>query len=141
MAVEIIEKELSYRIVQAAYEVFNALGPGFQESLYEEAIAIELRKRGHLVERQKKIMVYFKGQPIGTHVLDMLVDDRVILELKAIAEIAPVHKQQALSYLKSTTLLLALVINFGAHRLQVERIVQTKFKDDSRHSPYSRLSR
>ncbi len=79
----------------------------------------------HKVERQKRVPVYFKGKQIGFHVLDTVVDERVILELKAVAEIAPIHKQQALSYLKATGLELALIINFGAKRLQVSRAVYT----------------
>ncbi len=129
MTVEIIEKGLSYEIVQAAYAVFNALGPGFPENFYEEAMALELPQRGHKVERQKPVRVYFKEKQIGIHVLDLIVDERVILELKAVAEILPVHRQQALSYLKATGLPLALIINFGAHRLQVERVVRTKPKE------------
>ncbi|MFZ5819035.1 MAG: GxxExxY protein [Chloroflexota bacterium] len=140
MTVEIVEKDLSYQIVQAAYEVFNALGPGFLEGIYEEAMALVLRKQ-HQVERQKSVPVHFQGKQIGTHVLDLVVDKRVILELKAVAEIAPIHRQQALSYLKATGLPLALIINFGAHRLQVERVVLTKQKESSRISPISRLSR
>jgi GxxExxY protein len=126
MAVEIIEKELSYKIVQAAYEVFNALGPGFVEKIYEEAMAVVLPKRGHEIERQKSVKIYFMEKQIGTHILDLIVDHKVVLELKAQAEITSLHKQQALSYLKATGLPLALIINFGAHRLQVIRVVKTK---------------
>ncbi len=137
MAAEIIEKELSYKIVQAAYVVFNALGPGFPENFYEEAMAIELPQREHKIERQKQIKVFFKEKQIGLHVLDLIVDEKIILELKAVAEILPVHRQQALSYLKATGLPLALIINFGAHRLQVERVVLTKQKGNPRTTPNS----
>jgi len=123
---EIIEKELSYQIIQAAYEVFNALGPGFVEKIYEGGMYEELLRRNHKVERQKRIPIYFKGKQIGIHVLDLLVDGRVILELKAVAEISPIHKKQALSYLKATGLELALIINFGANRMQSSRVVHTK---------------
>ena len=123
--VKIIEKELSYQIVQAAYEVFNALGPGFLEKIYEGGMQEELLLREHKIERQKQVPVYFKGKKIGNHILDLIVDGRVILELKAVSEIAPIHKQQALSYLKATGLELALIINFGAKRLQVSRVVYT----------------
>jgi GxxExxY protein len=140
MAAEIIEKELSYKIVQAAYVVFNALGPGFPENFYEEAMAIELPQRGHKIERQKQIKVFFKEKQIGLHVLDLIVDEKIILELKAVAEILPVHKQQALSYLKATGLPLALIINFGAHRLQVERVVLTKQKGTPRITAISNSS-
>jgi len=127
--VEIVEKELSYQIVKAAYEVFNELGPGFPEEIYEEAMVIVLQKYGHKVEQQKRVKVYFQGHEIGVHKIDLIVNERVILELKAVAEIAQVHRQQALSYLKATKLQIALFINFGAHRLQVARIVNTKQKE------------
>jgi GxxExxY protein len=126
--VEIIEKDLSYQIVKAAYEVFNGLGPGFTEDIYEEAMVLVLKKYNHDVEQQKRVKVYFQGHEVGLHKVDLIVDGRVILELKAVAEIAPVHQQQALSYLKATGLQLAMVINFGANRLQVARIVNTKQK-------------
>jgi GxxExxY protein len=126
---EIVEKNLSYQIVQAAYEVFISLGSGFLENIYEEAMAIALMHHKHKIERQKAVSVRFQGQQIGIHKLDLVVDQKIILELKAVAEIAPIHKQQALSYLEATALELALVINFGAHRLQVARVVNTKKKD------------
>lgn len=128
MPAEIVEKELSYKIVQAAYEVYNNLGPGFVENIYEEAMVIILTKNSHVFERQKASDVHFQGQKVGRHVLDLIVDERVILELKAVAEIAPVHKQQALSYLKATGLELAIIINFGAKQLQVARVVNTRHK-------------
>jgi GxxExxY protein len=77
MPVEIVEKELSYKII----EVHRQLSPGYFENLYEEALAIELQQRGHTVERQKKIEVKYKDQAIGLHVLDMVVEGRVMLEL------------------------------------------------------------
>jgi GxxExxY protein len=126
---EIIEKDLSYQIVQAAYEVSNGLGPGFGEDIYEEAMVIVLKKYNHEVEQQKRVKIYFQGHEVGLHKIDLIVDGRVILELKAAAEIAQVHKQQALSYLKATGLQLAQIINFGAHRLQVARVVNTRQKE------------
>jgi GxxExxY protein len=122
----IIEKELSYKIIQAAFEVHNQLGPGFLESIYEEAMRQELCSRGHQVETQKRVLVKYKGKPIGEHVLDMVIDEKIILELKTVTAIAPIHKQQALSYLKATDLQLAIVINFGALRVQSERVVNTR---------------
>jgi len=124
----ILEKELSYLIMQAAFEVHNALGPGFPESIYEEAMNRELTRRGVELERQKKIAVYFKDEPVGAFVLDNIANGRVILEYKAVSEIARIHEQQALSYLKATGLELAIVINFGAERVQSSRVVNTKGK-------------
>lgn len=125
---EIVEKELSYAIMQAIYEVHNQLGPGFGESIYEEATARELSARAMELERQKRIVIYYKGESIGEHILDLVVNKRVILELKAVAEISRIHEQQALSYLKATGLSLAIVINFGAERVEFRRVVNTKGK-------------
>ena len=124
----IIEKELSYLIMQAAFEVYNELGPGFPESIYEEAMNRELTRCGVVLERQKEVNVYFKGEKIGWFLLDNIANGRVILEYKAVSEIARIHKQQALSYLKATGLELAIVINFGAERVQSSRVVNTKGK-------------
>lgn len=130
---EIVEKDLSYSIVKAAYEVFNGLGPGFAEDIYEEAMIVVLKKYGHTPEQQKRVDVYLQGVNVGFHKLDLVVNERVILELKAVSEIAAVHKQQALAYLKATGLQLAIVINFGAGRLQVARVVNTKQKKITSH--------
>jgi GxxExxY protein len=92
-------------------------------------MAVILQKRDHVLQQQKPITIYFMGKQVGIHILDLVVDNRIILELKAVAEILPIHKQQALSCLKATGLPLALIINFGAHRLQVERVVFTKQRE------------
>ncbi len=125
---DIVEKDLSYLIVKAAYEVFNGLGPGFAEDIYEEAMIVVLKKYGHVPEQQKRVDVFFQEVNVGFHKLDLVVDERVILELKAASDIAAIHKQQALAYLKAAGLQLAIVINFGAGRLQVARVVNTKQK-------------
>jgi GxxExxY protein len=151
---DIVEKDLSYSIVKAAYEVFNEPGPGFAEDIYEEAMIVVLKKYGHLPEQQKRVDVFFQGVNVGFHKLDLLVDGRVILELKAVSEIISIHKQQALAYLKATGLQLAILINFGAGRLQVARVVNTRQRKITSHqasfwpkikirvnSPLSRFSR
>jgi GxxExxY protein len=126
--VVIIEKELSYTIMQAAFEVHNTSGPGIPEKIYEEAMARELPARGIEIERQKRVVVSYKGKPLGEFVFDTVANQCVILEYKAVTEIARVHEQQALSYLKATGLELAIVINFGAERVQSSRVVFTKGK-------------
>ena len=126
---EIVEKELSYQIMQAAFEVYNQLGLGFPEAIYEEAMATrELPACGFEIERQKRVVVNYKGKPLAEFVLDLVVNKRIILELKAVAEIARIHEQQARSYLKATGLPLAIIINFGAERVQSSRVVNTKGK-------------
>lgn len=124
----IIEKELSCLIMQVAFEVHNELGPGYPESIYEEAMNRELARRGVQLERQKVVEVFFKGEKIGSFQLDNIANGKIILEYKAVSEIARIHKQQALSYLKATGLQLAIVINFGAERAQSSRVVNTKGK-------------
>jgi GxxExxY protein len=124
--IEVVEKELSYRIMQAAFEVHNQLGPGFPEAIYEQAMARELPARGIEVERQRRVVVHYKGEALGEFILDMVADRRVILEFKAIAELGRIHQQQALSYLKASWLSLAIVINFGAARVQSSRVVHTR---------------
>ena len=124
----VIEKELSYRIMQAAFVVHNKLGPGYPEKVYDEAMERELPLHGVTVERQKRIMVMYNDQPLSEFVIDKVAEGRVILELKAVSQILPIHKQQALSYLKATGLQLAIVINFGAARVQSSRVVNTKGK-------------
>ncbi len=111
--------------MNAAYAVHNQLGPGFLEAIYEAAMVLELEVRGHQVETQIQVPVYYREQKIGKHVLDILVDEKIVLELKAVAKIAPIHQQQAISYLKATGLELAIVINFGAPSVKYERVVNT----------------
>jgi GxxExxY protein len=126
---EIVEKDLSYAIMQAAFEVHNTLGPGLSEAIYGEAMAGELAARNIGIERQRKFVVVYKGGPIGEFILDNMADRRVILEYKAVGEIARIHEQQALPYLKATGLKLAIVINFGAERVRSGRVVNTKGKN------------
>lgn len=90
---------------------FNGLGPGFDEKIYEEAKIVVLKKYDHVPEQQKRVDVFFQNVNLGFHKLDLVVDERVILELKAVSEIVAIHKQQALSYLKATGLQLARVVN------------------------------
>ena len=126
--VDIIEKELSYLIMQAAYEVHNNLGPGFPEMLYEQAMVRELLSRKLTLQRQRKVVVNYKQEPLGEFILDLTVNERIILELKAVSSILKLHEQQAFSYLKATGLQLAIVINFGAESVQSSRVVNTKSK-------------
>ncbi len=138
MTDNIVEKDLSFQIMKSAFEVHNELGPGFLESIYEEAMTLQLRADGHTVETQVKVPVFYKGQQIGEHILDQIVDGKIILELKAVSQIAPIHEQQALSYLKATGLPLAIVINFGTPRVTYSRVVNEKGKSSRpTHSPYS----
>jgi GxxExxY protein len=121
---EIIHKDLSYAIVGAAMEVHKILGPGFLESVYESALAYELDLRGIPYERQKRLPVSYKDKFIGEYVADMVVDNKIILELKAVSAIVPAHEAQAHHYVKATGLKLAIILNFGAESLQRKRIAR-----------------
>lgn len=126
--INVIEKDLSYLIMQAAFAVHNQLGPGYSEKIYDEAMDRELPLHDITVESQKRVVVTYNGKPLSEFVLDKIADGRVIIEIKAVSQILPFHKQQALSYLKATGLQLAIVINFGAARVQFSRVVLTKGK-------------
>ena len=109
--------ELTAKIISAAIEVHRLLGPGLLESIYEEALCHELQLRGIRFERQKEVDVIYKGHVIKGQKLDILVEDQVVLELKAVAKLPEVATAQTLSYLKSTGLKRALLINFSQSRL------------------------
>jgi GxxExxY protein len=99
-------------VIGAALEVHRLLGPGFLESVYEEAMAVELELRGVAHERQKAISVSYKGHAVGEGRTDFLVENSVIVELKAADRVLPIHRAQVLSYLKTTGCRLGLLINF-----------------------------
>jgi GxxExxY protein len=105
--------ELSHAVIGAALEVHRALGPGFLESVYEEALCVELRIRDITFARQVPVAVLYKGQPVGEGKIDLLVRNILIVELKAVDGLAPIHTAQLLSYLKTTRLRRGLLINFN----------------------------
>ncbi len=121
------EKELGNellieRVIGAAIRVHIKLGPGFLESLYEEALAIELRELGIEFQRQKPVPVFYRAQPIGEHRIDLLVESAVVLELKATATLEKVHFAILRSYLKALGLSDGLLFNFAATRLTTKRV-------------------
>ncbi|MGB2842145.1 MAG: GxxExxY protein [Halobacteriota archaeon] len=117
-------KERTYQIIGAAMEVHRELGPGFLEKVYENALIIELTEaRGMPIEVQKSIPLFYKGKRIGEHILDILVAGNVILEIKAVKELAPIHEAQLLSYLKATNCKVGLLLNFSEQSLKYKRLV------------------
>ena len=118
-------KDLTGAVIGAAIEVHRVLGAGFLESIYENALAVEFKNRGILFERQKIIAVTYKGHSIGESRLDFLVENTLVVELKAVSQLTPLHEAQALSYLKATNNNLALVINFNVPLLKngIKRIL------------------
>jgi GxxExxY protein len=105
---------LAAEVLDAAIEVHRALGPGFLEAIYEQALCIELAMRAIPFARQSRVQVHYKDKLVGDARVDLLVADRLIVELKAVDQIASIHLAQAMSYLKATGLQLALLVNFNA---------------------------
>ncbi len=119
---EIQNKALTDLIIAAAIRVHKELGPGFLESMYEEALAIELAAAGISFERQKLLPVFYREHLIGEHRLDFLVEQKVILELKAISALEDIYFAIVRSYLKAANLDDALLLNFASTRLTVKRV-------------------
>lgn len=122
---EILYKDESYKIVGAAMNVYNALGCGFLESVYQEALAIEFKREGVPFEAEKEVRIFYAGVELKqTYKPDFFCYDRIIIELKAVSTIDASHRAQLYNYLKATQCRLGLLINFGnSNGLQVERKV------------------
>jgi len=120
---KVIHKELSFTIMEAAFEMHNTLGSGYSEGIYESALAKEFRDRNIKYERQKLIEVWYKGEKIGEYRLDMVVEGKIILELKAVSELNKIFEAQILSYLKATGMKLGILLNFGGKKVEYKRMV------------------
>ena len=116
---------LTRSIIGCAFEVINELGVGFLESVYENALMLALKDAGIAVESQKAIDVNFRGRAVGHFYADLLVEDKVIVELKAVSALMPEHSAQVINYLNATGIEVGLLINFGNPRLQYKRFTRT----------------
>jgi len=119
------QEELAKKFIDAAVEVHRELGPGYDELIYENALAVELERRGISFSRQKTIQVFYKGVLVGEGRLDLLLDDKLAIELKAVDELNQKHLAQVISYLKATELPLGLLVNFHVALLKngLKRVV------------------
>jgi GxxExxY protein len=120
---KLLHKELSYKIIGLAMKVHNTLGGGFLERVYENALVLLLRKEMIIFKQQHPLKIYFENEIVGDYVTDIIVDEKIIVELKVAEAITSIHKAQAINYLKATGLQLAIILNFGKQSLQHERIV------------------
>ena len=116
-------EELSSRIIGAAIEVHRELGPGFLEAIYEEALKVELPEQSMHCDSQKEIKIEYLGVEIGVHRLDLLVEKKIIVELKAVKELTDIHFAQLRSYLKAAGLRVGLLLNFAKPTLEIRRVV------------------
>lgn len=125
---EYLHSELTKEIISAFYEVYNTLGYGFLEKVYENSLMIELMDRGFKVENQKSINVYFKGRITGEYFADIVVEDKVILELKAVEKLNEEHEFQLINYLKASQIEIGLLLNFGKNPQICRKVFSNKNK-------------
>ena len=121
-------EDLTHRIIGAAMEVHNHLGNGFQEVVYQRALSIEFFLRKIEYEREKVLPLVYKGHDIGSRRVDFFVENRIMLEIKAVITLEDVHLAQAMNYLEAYNMEIGLLINFGARSLEFKRVHNNKSK-------------
>jgi GxxExxY protein len=117
-------EDLTKRIIAAAYQVYNKMGFGFLESVYEKCLLIELGKNGLRAESQKPVVVKYENEVVGEFKADILVEDTVILELKSVRQLTQAHEVQVVNYLVATGKPVGLILNFGEQKVEVKRKVK-----------------
>lgn len=120
----LLYRDLSFRIIGFAMQVHNELGHGFLEKVYENALMVVLKREGISARQQAAVPVYFMEEIVGEYYADILVDEKIILEIKSVEKIIGIHRAQALNYLKATGLRLAIILNFGKEKLEFQRVVR-----------------
>ena len=127
--------ELTGKVIGCAMTVHSALGNGFQEVIYQRALAIEMTDQRIGFSREHEMPIYYRGQQIGTRRVDFLIEDVVSVELKAIIQLDDVHLAQAINYLEAYNLEVGLLINFGARSLEFKRVSNKNFKQKNQGNP------
>lgn len=122
MMSDIAINKVTEMIIGSAYDIANELGHGFLEKVYENSLCIELKRKGLVVEQQKRITVLYKGDVVGEYIADILINDEIIVELKTIKSIENIHIAQCINYLKATDKKLGLILNFGNPKVEIKRI-------------------
>jgi GxxExxY protein len=125
---EYLHSELSSKVIKAFYHVYNKLGYGFLEKVYENAMLIELKKSGLFAEKQKPIKVYYDNELVGEYFADIVVNNCLIIELKAMENLCPEHEAQLVNYLKATEIEVGLLLNFGKEPQQKRRVFTNDLK-------------
>lgn len=123
---ELEHSEITGVVIGCAFEVISELGAGFLESVYEKALLLALRQKGLSAKSQQPITVMFRGERVGEFFTDLLVEGKVVVELKAVKVIAPEHQAQIINYLKATGIEVGLLINFGNPKLEYKRFTRTR---------------
>lgn len=127
---EEINDKLTYNIIGCAMKVHSVLGNGFQEVIYQRALAIEFEKQGVAFQRELEMPLYYDNQHIGTRRVDFLVENQVMVELKALVKLEDVHLAQGLNYLVAYNVEKGLLLNFGAQSLEIKRLRHPKNKEN-----------
>jgi len=135
---KLLERDVTERVIGVFYTVYNELGPGFVESVYQNAMALALRHAGLFVEQQHPLTVQFRGQSVGEFRVDLLVEHNVVIELKAVATLTAAHEVQLVNYLKATGAPVGLLLNFG-RQAQFKRRVLSHSERNPRSSALIRV--
>jgi GxxExxY protein len=125
-------KDLTYKIIGCAMEVHKHLGNGFQEVVYQRALSIEMNLQGISYSREHEMTLQYKGYDIGTRRVDFFVEDKIMVEIKAITDLEDVHLAQAMNYVEAYNLEIGLLINFGAKSLQHKRVHNNAFNNKNK---------
>lgn len=129
-----LHSDLTAEIIKAYYRVFNTLGYGFLEKVYENAMLIELRKRGFFCTKQTPIDVLYEGEKVGFYFADLIVNDCVIIEIKAAESLCEEHEAQLTNYLKATTIEVGLLLNFGKKPEFKRKVFSSEYKNHNQSS-------
>lgn len=129
---ELLYKDLAYKVVGAFYEVYNTLGPGFKEVVYHKALSIEFTLRKIPFTEKERLPIKYKGEATGVYEPDFIVDDKILVEIKAVPVMPKVFESQLYYYLKGTKYKLGYLVNFGANRIDIRRRIYEKIREDSR---------
>ena len=125
-------EDLTHKIIGCAMKVHSTLGNGFQEVIYQRALAIEMTKQGLGLQREVEMKIYYEGEDIGTRRVDFFVEDKIMVELKALVALEDVHLAQAMNYCQAYNLPIGLLINFGARSLEFKRVYNVKHPENKK---------
>ena len=117
--------DVTEKIIGCAMKVHSTMGNGFQEVIYQRALAIEMKKQGLEFSREKEMTIFYEGQEIGTRRVDFFVENKIMVELKALTQLEDVHMAQAINYLEAYSMEIGLLINFGSKSLQFKRLINS----------------
>ena len=127
---KLLYPELSYKIIGIAMDIYNQIGAGFPEKVYEKALMILFKKNGIKAQNQVRFSVIFEEQNIGDFIADIVVEDKIILEIKSIKELKNIHKTQTINYLKASGLKLGILLNYGENKLKSERLINLNNEEE-----------